>query len=260
MRMKSAAARGPKTSWEGVAGWYGRHLEKDGTFQEAVVFPGAERLLSPVPGKRYLDIACGEGAFSRQIARRPGIRVSGFDAAPSLIARAKRLAPKNADYLVADAKAFADRYPPAAFDGASCILAIQNIDEIGPVFRDAARVLKPGSAFVLVMNHPSFRQPRQSGWGWDEGRKLQYRRVDKYLGAYDVPIQAHPGSAPDVVTHSFHRPLQAYVKALSASGFVLADLEEWSSHRVSDSGPKARAENASRTEIPMFLALVARKK
>ena len=75
-----------------------------------------------------------------------------------------------------------------------------------------------------------------------------------------MPIQAHPGSAPDVVTHSFHRPLQAYVKALSASGFVLADLEEWSSHRVSDSGPKARAENASRTEIPMFLALVARKK
>lgn len=254
------AGRGADTSWEGVAGWYGKHLEKDGTFQEAVVFPGAERLLSPVPGKRYLDIACGEGSFSRLLARRPAISVSGFDASPSLVARAKKLAPKNAEYAVADAKAFATKFAPASFDGAACILAIQNIDEIGPVFRDAAKVLKSGARFVLVMNHPAFRQPRQSGWGWDEGRKLQYRRVDKYLGAYDVPIQAHPGSAPDVVTHSFHRPLQAYVKALAVNGFTLADLEEWSSHRVSDSGPKARAENASRAEIPMFLAIVAAKK
>lgn len=251
--------RGPKTSWEGVARWYGKHLEKEDTFQEAVVFPGAERLLSPAPGKRYLDIACGEGAFTRLIARRPGIQAAGFDASPSLVARAKKLAPKNAEYLVADAKAFAAKYPPASFDGAACILAIQNIDEIGPVFRDAAKVLKAGARLVIVMNHPAFRQPRQSGWGWDENRKLQYRRVDKYLGAYDVPIQAHPGSAPDVVTHSFHRPLQAYVKALAANGFALTDLEEWSSHRVSDSGPKARAENASRTEIPMFLALVAER-
>ena len=252
--------RGPKTSWEGVAGWYGKHLEKEDTFQQAVVFPGAERLLSPAPGKRYLDIACGEGAFTRLIARRPGIQAVGFDASPSLIARAKKLAPKNADYFVADAKAFAPQVAASSFDGASCILAIQNIDEIRPVFRDAAKALKAGARLVLVMNHPAFRQPRQSGWGWDENRKLQYRRVDTYLGAYDVPIQAHPGSAPEVVTHSFHRPLQAYVKALSAAGFSLIDLEEWSSHRVSDSGPKARAENASRAEIPMFLALVAEKR
>lgn len=243
-----------------MAGWYGKHLEKEDSFQHEVLFPGAERLLSPAPGHRYLDIACGEGAFARQVARRPGIRVSGFDASPSLIARAKGHATKNTEFSVADAKAFAAKFEPASFDGAACILAIQNIDEIGPVFRDASKILKPGSRFVIVMNHPAFRQPRQSGWGWDEGRQLQYRRVDTYLGAYDVPIQAHPGSAPDVVTHSFHRPLQAYVKALSSAGFVLTDLEEWSSHRLSDSGPKAKAENAARMEIPMFLALVAVKK
>ncbi len=252
--------KGPKTSWEGVARWYGSYLDKEDTVQEAVVFPGAERLLSPVAGKRYLDIACGEGAFSRVIARRPGVRVSGFDAAPSLIERAKKRAPKNADYLVADARAFSSRYPADAFDGAACLLAIQNIDEIEPVFREAARVLKPRSPFVIVMNHPAFRQLRQSGWGWDENRKLQYRRVDKYLGAYDVPVQAHPGARPDVITHSYHRPLQTYVQALAKHGFAIENLEEWTSHKTSDSGPKAKAENAARLEIPMFLALVAVKK
>jgi ubiquinone/menaquinone biosynthesis C-methylase UbiE len=259
-RFRKMPPRGPKTSWEGVAKWYGKHLEKDDTYQKTVVFPGAERLLAPAPGKRYLDIACGEGAFAREIARRPGIHVTGFDAAQSLIARARKLAPKNADFLIGDARAFAPLFKPAAFDGATCLLALQNIDDPRPVFRDAAKVLKSGATFVLVMNHPAFRQPRQSGWGWDEARKLQYRRVDKYLEAYDVPIQAHPGSAPDVVTHSYHRPLQAYVKALAAAGFVLTDLEEWASHRESDSGPKARAENNARLEIPLFLAIVAEKR
>lgn len=250
--------RGPKTSWEGVARWYGKHIDKEDTVQDAVVLPGAERLLSPAPGKRYLDIACGEGAFTRLVAKKQGVKVAGFDASPTLIERAKRLFP-HGDYAVADARKFAAKYPAASFDGASCLLAIQNIDEIGPVFADAAKVLKPGAPFVIVMNHPSFRQLRQSGWGWDENRKLQYRRVDKYLGAYDVPVQAHPGAAPDVVTHSFHRPLQAYVKALAKHGFSIVDLEEWTSHKTSDSGPKAKAENAARVEIPMFLALVAKR-
>ncbi len=255
---RGGPARGPKTSWEGVARWYGKHMEKEDTVQDAVVLPGAERLLSPAPGKRYLDIACGEGAFTRLIAKKQGVKVAGFDASPSLVERAKKLFP-NGEYAVADARKFAAKYPPASFDGASCLLAIQNIDEIGPVFADAAKVLKPGARLVVVMNHPSFRQLRQSGWGWDENRKLQYRRVDKYLGAYDVPVQAHPGAAPDVVTHSFHRPLQAYVKALAKHGFSIVDLEEWTSHKTSDSGPKAKAENAARVEIPMFLALVAKR-
>jgi ubiquinone/menaquinone biosynthesis C-methylase UbiE len=233
-------------------------MQKEDTVQDAVVLPGAERLLSPAPGKRYLDIACGEGAFTRLLAKRANVKVAGFDASPSLIERAKRLMPQG-DYKVADARKFAAAYAPASFDGAACLLAIQNIDAFGPVFADAAKVLKPGAPLVIVMNHPAFRQLRQSGWGWDEQRKLQYRRVDKYLGAYDVPVQAHPGAAPDVVTHSFHRPLQAYVKALAKAGFAVVDLEEWASHKTSDRGPKAKAENAARLEIPMFLALVARK-
>ncbi|HJV32983.1 MAG TPA: class I SAM-dependent methyltransferase, partial [Patescibacteria group bacterium] len=99
--------RGPKTSWEGVARWYGKHMEKEDTVQDAVVLPGAERLLSPAPGKRYLDIACGEGAFTRLIARKSGVKVAGFDASPSLVERAKKLAPRGAEYLVADARNFA---------------------------------------------------------------------------------------------------------------------------------------------------------
>jgi ubiquinone/menaquinone biosynthesis C-methylase UbiE len=255
-----------KTSWEPVASWYKGYLNKEDTFQEKIIFPGALRLLAPKPEGRYLDIACGEGAFTRLLAQGRELQVVGIDAAPSLVEAARRRlpagrqgAPKRADYETLDAARIGERFEAKSFDGAACILALQNIEAADDVIRGASKILKPGAPLVIVMNHPAFRQPRQSGWGWDEARKLQYRRVDKYLSLYSAPIQAHPGSDAKTVTWSYHRPLQAYFAALTESGFVIDGLEEWASHRTSDSGPKARAENAAREEIPMFLALRAIK-
>lgn len=251
-------SRGPKTSWEKVSRWYGAHLEKEGTYQDEVVYPGALKLLALRDGEKLLDIACGEGAFSRRAAKAARVRIVGFDAAPSLVGRARKLAPKGADYLVANATDFARRLPEHGFDAAACILALQNMKDYEPVIRDAAKALKPGGRLVLALNHPCFRVPRQSGWGWDETRKLQYRRVDMYLSPLEVPIQAHPGSAPEVKTFSYHRPLQDYVAALARHGFAIDALEEWTSHRKSEGG-RARAEDAARKEIPLFLALRAVK-
>jgi len=250
----------PKTGWENVSDWYGSYLKRGDTFQERVVFPGALKLLAPKKGGRYLDIACGEGAFTRLVAKSAEVHVAGLDASPALVQTARSQAPKRADYHVLDAREQPWPIEPASFDGASCLLAIQNIDPFEPVFSGAARILKSGAVFVIVMNHPCFRIPRQSGWGWDEARKLQYRRLDRYLSPLEIPIQAHPGSAPDVKTWSYHRPLQDYFAALSKRGFSVDALEEWVSDRKSESGGRARAEDSARAEIPMFLALRAAKK
>lgn len=248
-----------KTSWEPVAEWYGRYMSLGGTLQKDVVFPNTLRLLEPRVNGRYLDIACGEGTFSRQLALQANVQVTGLDVAESLIAQAKKLAPPGANYLVADGADFFKLLSPTSFDGATCILAIQNIEFFEKVFVSAATVMKPGAPFLLVMNHPAFRQPRQSGWGWDEGRKLQYRRIDKYLSPYEAPIMAHPGSDPRIKTFSYHRPLQNYVSALVKNGFTITALEEWISNRESKPGARAKAENTARKEIPMFLALRAIK-
>ena len=288
-----ARAGAAATSWEPVAGWYRDHLREEGSLLREVVYPGALRMLGLARGAKLLDIACGEGSFV-QLAVKEGAVAVGIDASPGLIRAAEKKHVPRATFAVADARKFVDalralprggappRAPrgatpigmpavkpkpvpprpaagPVAFNGASCLLAVQNIDTLEAVFRDAARVLVPNAPFVIVMSHPAFRIPRQSGWGWDEERKLQYRRIDRYATAFDVPIQAHPGGAAHVVTRTFHRPLAAYVAALAAAGFVVDAMEEWSSTRVSDSGPKANAENLARTEIPMFLAIRARR-
>ena len=88
---------------------------------------------------------------------------------------------------------------------------------------------------------------------------MQYRRVDRYLVPRKSPIVAHPGKSPDVYTWTFHKPIEAYVRALRNAGLLIDSLEEWPSHKHSDSGPRAAAENAARKEIPMFLALRAVK-
>ncbi|TAK03820.1 class I SAM-dependent methyltransferase [Patescibacteria group bacterium] len=248
----------PPTSWENVADWYGKHQEETGTLLASVVYPGALKLLAPKSGASYLDVACGEGAFSRLVAARTKGHVSGFDAAPSLIAIAKKQALKHAAYAIADARAFSKLYPLNSFDGATCLLAIQNIDEPGKVFQEASKALKPAGTFVVVMNHPAFRVPGASSWGY-EGNAKMFRRVDRYLSALEIPIQAHPGTDPTVKTVSYHRPISSYVNALADAGFAVTRMEEWTSNRVSKPGARAKAENLSRKEIPMFLAIKATK-
>ncbi len=247
---------GAKTSWEPVAEWYGAHARGRGTLIAQVVHPGAIRLLAPKPGQKILDIACGEGALSRLLARA-GADVTGVDASPALIKQAERQGPAGARYVVADATRLDRALPFERFDAAVCTLALQNIEAFADVFRAAAAALKPGAPFVFVLNHPCFRVPRQSGWGWDEGRKLQYRRVDTYLSSYRVDILAHPGGDRRARTFTYHRPLSAYVQALAAHGFVVEAMEEWTSNRESKPGGRSRAENAAREEIPLFLAIRA---
>ncbi len=259
---KPSSKPAAKTSWNGVANWYADHLSTAGTYQEKVIFPGALRLLAPQANKRYLDIACGEGSFLRLVrSTQRSAELYGIDAAPGLIAHAQAQTKQDQrlQLSVADAQHFTNVIPANSMDGATCLMAIQNIEHIDRVFQEAAKALKPKASFIVVMNHPCFRAPQQSGWGWDETRKLQYRRMDRYLSSYAQPIIAHPGSAPSIKTLSYHRSLSEYVNALSAAGFVVDTIEEWISDKMSDSGPRAKAENVARNEFPLFLAIRARK-
>jgi hypothetical protein len=142
------------------------------------------------------------------------------------------------------------------------VLAVQNIHPLPPLMQGVARALAVGGRFVIAMMHPCFRGPKATSWGWDEprgGKAVQYRRVERYLLPRKEPIITHPGSDPTRYTWTFHRPLQAYAKALRNAGFVIDAIEEWPSHKTSQPGPRAAAENMAREEIPMFMAILAVK-
>jgi hypothetical protein len=127
------------------------------------------------------------------------------------------------------------------------------------VLANAASRLRPRGHLVLALNHPCFRNPGCTHWGWDPEEKVQFRRVDAYRSRRKVDIRIHPGSDPEAKRPSFHWPLETLFGALQRAGFVVLDLSEPTSDRVSKGG-RAQAENVARREIPLFLVLLAERR
>ncbi len=245
------------TSWSPVAKWYSGIVGDTGHyFHEHVIFPRLKSLLDPKSGESVLDVGCGQGVYARTLHHN--VDYTGIDASKDLIAEAKKLTKNSKQvYYVADATKGLS-VPESSFDHAICILAIQNMKDGSSVITNTAATLKNGGDLVIVINHPSFRIPRQSSWGKDEANKLEYRRVNRYLTPLEIPINAHPGLADSPMTWTYHAPLEYYVKAIKAAGMWVIDLEEWTSDKVSI-GKAAKGENRARAEFPLFLAIKAVK-
>lgn len=262
---RERSERNTNTDWSDVAGWYDTLVGDEGSeYQQHVVHPGVLRLLGDVKNKRVLDVACGQGVLCRQMQSR-GATVVGVDAARPLIDAARRRESERpadlppARFELRDARELGEFETSEPFDFATCVLAIQNIHPIQPVFGGVAKHLRPGGKFVVALMHPAFRGSKESHWEWTHDGKTQFRRVDRYLTPRKSPIVANPGKmrreGDTTYTWTFHKPIEAYVSAAAKAGLLVDALEEWPSHKQSQPGPKAAAENTARKEIPMFMAL-----
>lgn len=246
------------TSWGKVANWYNNLLEKEkDTYQKNLILPNLLRLLEIKSGETILDLACGQGFFARCFANE-GAKVIGVDISHELIKLAKKHSTSSISYHVssADNLIFLRN---RTIDKVVIVLALQNIENVHGVLKECSRVIKQNGQLFIVLNHPAFRIPKKSSWVWDEGQKIQYRRIDSYLTESKVKIQMHPGDNPKEITWSFHRPLQFYFKILNKYGFYASRLEEWNSFKKSEKGPRAEAEDKARKEIPLFLFIEAMK-
>jgi trans-aconitate methyltransferase len=107
---------------------------------------GVIELLAPQPGERILDLGCGTGHLTRQIAD-VAAEVVGVDRSPSMVAEASRLFP-GIRFEVADATTMVfDRPFDAVFSNAA-------LHWVRPPEAAIARVhaaLVPGGRFVLEM-------------------------------------------------------------------------------------------------------------
>jgi len=241
-------------SWEDSSEWYSGCVgEKGHYYHQSLILPGALRLLALQPGQKLLDLGCGQGILQRYIHKN--ISYLGLDSSPSLIADAKKHSPRS--FAVADVS---EPLPTTEiFDAACFILSLQNMEHPEKALANAAKQLNPTGKLLLILNHPCFRIPRQSNWGFDSAAKLQYRRMNLYMTPQKIPIQTHPGKKGSAETISYHYPLSQYIDWLSHNHLSVTALEEWCSDKKSE-GAHAKMEDRARREFPLFLALLAEKK
>jgi SAM-dependent methyltransferase len=116
--------------------------------------------LHPATGERALDVGCGLGETTRELARRvgPDGAVVGVDVAePFLDVAREESRVANVTYLLADAQT----HPfPADFDLCYSRLGLMFFDDPLAAFRNLRRALRPGGRLGAVVWGP----PAACGW------------------------------------------------------------------------------------------------
>lgn len=254
------------TSWDPLAYWYSGWVGKDGSkYHQKIAIPAVMKLLDLKKGEYVLDMGCGQGVLSSYI-KKSGGKYVGVDVSEKLIKLAKRYHKEDGEFFLEDAtrlfeKSKGSEIKESSFDAVIFLLSIQDMGDLEGAISSAACALKEKGRVVILMLHPCFRIPRQSGWGWDENRKLQFRRIDRYLTPLEVPLKKFPGKSRGV-SKSFHRPLQDYVNTLGKNGFAINKILEiptFEKSKPSTRPQKSKAQKMAEQEIPLFLGIKSKE-
>ena len=246
------------TGWGKVADWYDDLVLEENSYQKTLILPNLLRVMDVKKGENILDIGCGQGFFSNKF-NSAGAIVTGIDISRELIEKAKKSSPKIINYFVSDAGNLLN-LKEGTFHKAFAVLSLQNMENLERIFFEINRVLKLGGKLFIVINHPSFRVPQKSDWGYDDKKKVQFRKVEEYMSSSVIEINMHPGTKNAERTISFHRPLSVYSEALKRAGFCISNIGEWVSNRKSQKGPRQMIEDKARKEIPLFMLIEAEKR
>jgi SAM-dependent methyltransferase len=194
--------------------------------------------LLPGPGRLTLDVGCGEGRLTRDLAA-VGHRVVGLDRSPTL-ARSAAAAGGTLGTVLADGAhlPFAD----GASDLVVAFMSLQDMDDMEGSVGELARVLEPGGRACLAVTHPvntghTIDRTDRTRWIIEAGAYWTERRT----------TDAVERDGLRMTFHSLHRPLQAYFQAVEAAGLLVEAVCE----------PRGTGESSR--DFPWFLHIRARK-
>ena len=220
--------------WNTNAEAWDKRIGGGGGWQSTVIAPMVETMLDIQPGERVLDIACGNGIFSRRLAQL-GAYVVAADFSAKLIELARQRTTEHTDqieYHVADATDEAQLLALAGsddrrFDAAVCNNALMDMPVVEPLFRALARLLKPGGRFVFSVMHPCFNGlavSRQAELPDYDTQPTYSIKVSRYLSA-EVTKGLAIGEQP-MQQYYWHRPLHLLFNSAFSCGLVMDRLEE----------------------------------
>lgn len=224
----------PRAIWDRIAPWWSQQIGEGNDFQIRLIMPATDRLLQPAPGLRVLDVACGNGNYSRRLGRA-GCRVLAFDGSANFIADARRRTTPDdgqIDYHVCDAtdaEAMRSLADAGTFDVAVSSMAVMDFPVIEPLLSAVHTLLKPGGAFIYSVSHPCFNSNGSRMTAElinEEGRTEQVFGV--HIRRYLEPTtDLSSGILNQPEPHyGYHRSLSTLFAAAFAAGFVVDGFEE----------------------------------
>ncbi len=103
------------------------------------------------PGDRALDLACGTGSLTRDLAKEVGPHgyVLGIDFSKEMLKGAKWRAATNIEYRLGDATKL-EGVASGSFDAATIAYGARNISNLDALFGEMARVVRPGGRVVCL--------------------------------------------------------------------------------------------------------------
>ena len=216
-----------------AAFWDDRMGDSGNDFQRLLVAPTSERLLNLQPGETVLEIACGNGVFTRRMAQL-GVHVIATDFSEQFLERARARPSEYADriaYHLLDATS-EDQIVALGklrFDAAVCNMAIMDMAKIDPLMRGIRQVVKPGGRFVFSLTHPCFNHT---------GMSLCVEEAPlngEMVTTYSIKITQYLHSSPQkgvgmfgepTPHYYFDRPLHTIFNTCFRAGLILDGLEE----------------------------------
>lgn len=137
---------------EGYGEWAATYED---TVAEGLDEPLLERLtaIAWADTAAAIDLACGTGRIGAWMKSRGVGAIDGVDLTPEML----KVAEKKAVYRsLTVGNVAATRLAAGAYQLATMSLADEHLPALGPVYREAARLLAPGGQFVLIGYHPFF--------------------------------------------------------------------------------------------------------
>jgi ubiquinone/menaquinone biosynthesis C-methylase UbiE len=212
-------------SWEAAADDWVAHADTN-DYRNHFLMPRMLALLGDVRGKKILDLGCGEGGYSRELAKR-GAEVKAVDGSARLIdVAAQRAAQENLE--IATFCANANALPMIADESLDVVMAamsLMDVEDYGGAIAEAARVLKAGGELVMSISHPCFTGT-VAEWQRDanDRSRLLFFKVDRYF---------ERKAWEDLITDRFtapvvrrHRILEDYMREPLARGLRLVEFIE----------------------------------
>ncbi|WP_029270578.1 class I SAM-dependent methyltransferase [Virgibacillus alimentarius] len=208
--------------WDRYAETYSAaHNEKGDIHKEIFLNPTLLSLMGTVKNKKVLDAGCGEGYFSRILAKSEA-NVTAIDYSEKMLEIAKERTPIDLriDYKHGSCEDL-NFLEDNSFDLIVSNMVIQDFANYEKAFQEMYRLLVNGGYFIFSILHPCFVTP-ESGWEkTKDGEKLHWN-VDKYF--YEGVYEQRLGDKEKKLL--FHRTLTSYVNNVIKAGFILEGLVE----------------------------------